>query len=181
MALVKERGSAIIRHVSYALDMVDEPRFSCEPRAARRPLLVRGFSAFLLLVFGGMLGVGMYLKPSLGGLATHTQLGLPPCGFYTRYGVPCPTCGYTTAVTHVAHGQWIQAIQTQPAGAAVGFVAVAAVVLGILGLVTGRWYGPSLFWLGWHWKKLLAAALLVILLAWGYKVLVMSAGFGHTW
>ena len=67
---------------------------------------IRLWSGFLLLMFVPMLGIGLYLKPSTKGLATHTQLGLPPCGFYTEYGWPCPTCGYTTAVTHVAHGQW---------------------------------------------------------------------------
>lgn len=143
-----------------------------------RPGLVRLWSVGLLLSFGSMLGIGMYLTPNA---ATHTELGLPPCGFYARYGFPCPTCGYTTAVAQVAHGQWIAAIMTQPAGAALGILGVTAVILGMAGLLTGRWYGPSAFWIGWHWKKFLMVILVLILSAWGYKIMVTGAGLHQLW
>jgi hypothetical protein len=142
---------------------------------------VRLWSAFLLLLFVPMLGIGLYLNPSPAGLATHTQLGLPPCGFYTEYGWPCPTCGYTTAVSHVAHGQWLTAIATQPGGAMVGFLAVACVILGTVGLTTGKWYGPSFFWFAWNRWRILIWTLIVILVAWGYKILIMSAWFHRHW
>ncbi len=142
---------------------------------------VRLWSGFLLLIFGTMLGIGLYVNPSPNGLATHTQLGLPPCGFYTEYGWPCPTCGYTTAVAHVAHGQWLTALVTQPGGAMVGFLAVASVILGALGLTTGKWYGPSFFWFAWNWRKILISSVLIILAAWGYKILIMSAWFRQHW
>lgn len=141
------------------------------------PLHVRMVSVFLLALFGTMLGIGVYVNPNPHGLSTHTQLGLPPCGFYTSTGVPCPTCGYTTAVSHVAHGQWLAAIFTQPAGAAVGFFAVVATLIGILGLATGRWFGPSLFFLSWNIRRLVMGVILLILLGWGYKVVVMSQWF----
>ncbi len=141
------------------------------------PTQVRLVSIFLLGLFGTMLGIGLYVNPNPHGLSTHTQLGLPPCGFYTSTGVPCPTCGYTTAVSHVAHGQWLAAILTQPAGAAVGFFAVAATLLAAVGLITGRWFGPSLFFLSWNLRRLLIGVILLVLLGWGYKVLVMSRWF----
>jgi hypothetical protein len=142
---------------------------------------IRLWSGFLILIFGPMLGIGMYLNANPNGLATHTQLGLPPCGFYTEYGWPCPTCGYTTAVTHVAHGQWLTALATQPGGAMVGFLAVASVILGSVGLTTGRWYGPGYFWFAWNWRKILIGTLVVVLAAWGYKILIMSAWFRQHW
>lgn len=138
-------------------------------------LRVRMVSALLVAIFGTMLGFGLYVNPN----AKHPQLGLPPCGFYTVTGVPCPTCGYTTAVSHVAHGQWIAALLAQPAGASLGFLAVAASLLGVMGLVTGRWFGPSAFFLGWNLRRLLIAAILVVLAGWGYKVVVMSQWFRH--
>ena len=141
------------------------------------PVHVRMVSIFLLGLFGTMLGIGLYVNPNPHGLATHTQLGLPPCGFYTSTGVPCPTCGYTTAVSHVAHGQWLTAILTQPAGASVGFLAVAATIIATVGLVTGRWFGPSLFFLSWNLRRLVLGIILLVLFGWGYKVLVMSRWF----
>ncbi len=141
------------------------------------PAQVRITSIILLGLFGTMLGIGLYVNPNPHGLSTHTQLGLPPCGFYTSTRVPCPTCGYTTAVSHVAHGQWLAAILTQPAGATVGFLALAATIIAIAGLTTGQWYGPSLFFLSWNLRRLVIGALLLVLLGWGYKVLVMSHWF----
>ena len=155
------------------------PTAACAgPGGISRRGRVRAVSVVVLLVFGAMLGVGLYLTPDG---STHTQLGLPPCGFYTRYGVPCPSCGYTTAVSQVAHGQWLGAVATQPAGAALGLLAVAMVVLGAIGLITGRWHGPDLFWLSWHWKPVLLAVLALVLMAWVYKIAVTGAGFSRLW
>ena len=137
-------------------------------------LRVRLFSAIIFATAGSMLTVGMRLVPSPTGLGTHTQLGLPACGFYAKYGIPCPVCGYTTAVTYVAHGHLLDAIMTQPAGAAVGLLGVAAVVLGSLGLFSGRWYGPSLFWFLWHRNTIAFYILMVVLLSWMYKLILMS-------
>jgi len=37
------------------------------------------------------------------------------CGFKQLYGLPCPTCGYTTSVTAFAQGHIIRAFYIQPA------------------------------------------------------------------
>lgn len=56
------------------------------------------------------------LKASPAGHGTHTQIGLPPCGFAMSTGKPCPTCGMTTAFAHAAHGEYLTAFRTQPGG-----------------------------------------------------------------
>ncbi|NNM86026.1 MAG: DUF2752 domain-containing protein [Phycisphaerales bacterium] len=143
-----------------------------------RTLAVRLWGLFLLVFFGCILGVGLYLHPSHKGFGQR-ELGLPPCGFLLATGYPCPTCGYTTAVSYVSHGQWLTALATQPAGAAFGFLALALFALGTLSVVKGRWYGPSPFWLGWHWQRICWVSLLIVLLGWGYRVLVVRGFFGH--
>ncbi len=136
---------------------------------------IRLFGAGLVSLAAPVLGVGLWLNPNAAGLGTHTQLGFGPCPFYMRYGIPCPTCGYTTAVSHVAHGQWISAILTQPAGAAVGFMLVGALSLGLVALATGRWYGPGLLWLGWRLERIILLVTALFLGSWLYKVLATSA------
>jgi len=77
-----------------------------------------------------------WLRPDPSGLGTHTQLHLPPCGFYQVFHKPCPSCGMTTAFAWMIHGHPVRAVRAQPAGAA---VFVAAVLLA--------------FYLPWAWAK----------------------------
>lgn len=64
-----------------------------------------------------LLGVGAALTPNTAGMGTHTQMGLPPCAFEQYVGLPCSTCGMTTAVSLATHGRLGAAFATQPAGA----------------------------------------------------------------
>jgi hypothetical protein len=73
-----------------------------------------GWLGFLAVVL-----VAGALKPDPSGLGTHTELHLPPCGFYLVFHKPCPSCGMTTAFALVMHGKPLQAFHTQPAGVAV--------------------------------------------------------------
>lgn len=61
-------------------------------------LLGTGLAALLLLA------VAACLSPAPEGHGTHRQLGLPPCTVLVLFGIPCPSCGMTTAWTHFAHG-----------------------------------------------------------------------------
>lgn len=78
--------------------------------------------------FLAVLVTGVWLKPAPSGLGTHTELHLPPCGFYTVFHKPCPSCGMTTAFALLVHGHPLKAIRVQPAGVAV-FAAMAWVWL----------------------------------------------------
>lgn len=148
---------------------------NAEPPAIHSAWKVRLFGAALVCMSGPVLAVGLWLNPNSGGLGTHMQLGYGPCPFYTRYGIPCPTCGYTTAVSHVAHGQWIAAVATQPAGAAIGFLVLSAFIAGLLAVVRGHWYGPGLLWLGLRLDRIIMIAAALFLGSWLYKVWLTGA------
>ena len=68
---------------------------------------------------------------------THRQLGLPPCAMKALTGFPCPSCGMTTSISLVMHGDLAAASEANPAGlivAGLGLVAtvwLAAVAAGI--------------------------------------------------
>lgn len=80
------------------------------------------FAALLLAV----LIVASRLTPSTDGHGTHTQLGLPACGWYMMTGHACPTCGMTTAFAHMTDGRVWTAFVTQPIGALLAIAASVA-------------------------------------------------------
>ena len=63
------------------------------------------------------------------------------CGFKQKYGLPCPTCGATTAVLAFAQGRIFEAFYIQPAAGLLCCVLVAAAVLALLIAVFGVYFG----------------------------------------
>jgi hypothetical protein len=129
--------------------------------------IIGGCCLIVLLIAAG-------LSPSPAGEGTHTQLGLPPCGWVIRFGKPCPTCGMTTAFAHAAHmGLW-EGFKTQPMGlllalaTAAGFWVCLHIVLtgSQLGRVCARMLSPLVLWV-------LAGMLLA---AWAYKFATWPTG-----
>jgi hypothetical protein len=78
------------------------------------------------------LAMAATLEPDLRGYGTHTQLGLPPCGFQLWTGTPCPGCGLTTAFAHAVRGDLAHAASANPFGLLLFAVAVACVPVGLL-------------------------------------------------
>lgn len=113
--------------------------------------------------------VAATLVPSPTGMETHRQLGLPSCTWPGMFGIPCISCGMTTAFALAVRGSLVAAFLVQPAGAIL-------CLLMALGAVVGAWSAGS----GWPVHRFLtplarprtawlAAALLAG--AWGWKIL----------
>lgn len=77
-------------------------------------------------------------------LAGHNKIDmgrwLGYCGFKQRYGLPCPTCGMTTATLAFAQGKILQAFYIQPAGALLCSVLVVAAILSFVTAVFGVYF-----------------------------------------
>ena len=65
-----------------------------------------------------------------------------PCGFKQRFGLPCITCGMTTAVKAFSHGQIAQAFYSQPAAVVFCFISIViaffAFLIAAFGLYSPR-------------------------------------------
>ncbi len=131
---------------------------------------VRVRGAVLLVGCAGILGLAGWLHPDPRGYGTHEQLGTAPCGMLILTGYPCPTCGMTTAFSHVVRGQWWRAVRAQPAGFVFALATFGAGICGGLALVRGRW--PRLG--TWFASPLMVstALLTLLVLGWVYKIVV---------
>jgi len=77
------------------------------------------------------------IEPDARGYGTHTQLGLPPCGFLLLTGSPCPGCGLTTAFAYGIRGHWSLAVSANPLGFALFLVACSGIPLGMAAALRG--------------------------------------------
>jgi hypothetical protein len=145
---------------------------AAQPRA-RASLPERAGAALLALCCLAPLVVAAGLTPDPAGAGTHTQLGIQACGWAVSFGVPCPTCGMTTAFAHVAHLDLLAGLKAQPlgfllaVGSAAGFwVALHVAATGsLIGRTCGRMLSPRNLWV-------LAA---VAAGSWAYKWLTWPA------
>lgn len=139
-------------------------------QTARLPTRERITVASLSLAALSLLAVAAWLQPSSAGIGTHTQLGIPTCSWPMAMGLPCPSCGMTTAFALAADGRFIDSARAQP----IGFVlAVAtagfAVVAGYSALTGSRMLGAITSAMSGRFWWMFGAA---VFLAWGYKILV---------
>jgi hypothetical protein len=108
-----------------------------------------------------VLAVAAGLAPSPTGFATHLALGLPPCPVLGLLHVPCASCGLTTAVSALMHGQLLRSVAVQPLGLPLVLLAVADAVSALASFCRPRSPMPSLWsCLVWHRGYVVAAVLL---------------------
>lgn len=151
---------------------------SSQPTAAatlREPAVsfwgVRAIPLVLFISSFGLLLVAAWFDANPQGHATHTQLGLPPCGMMKNFNLPCMTCGMTTSFAHAADGNLWASFKNQPAGA------MLAVITAMLAIVSGyaTWTGVSLGPLGRVvWRPIVfwpVAA--IVMIAWAYKIMIV--------
>lgn len=134
----------------------------------------RFWGLVLAAVAGTILGLAVWMSPDPDGYGTHAQLGLPPCTWMIALKVPCPTCGMTTSFSHAVQGELGEAFLVQPLGAILAIFTAVVFLLGVYVALTGsrvanRLAGP--FRVRWLWTFSV-----VVVLAWGYKILVVTAG-----
>lgn len=103
-----------------------------------------------------VLAMAVAMHPDARGFDTHTQLGLPPCGFLQMTGMPCPTCGMTTAFAHMARGHILAAVRVQACGAVLFLLTAAAALAGAAQAIRGRDLLRGRFRMWWLWALLAA-------------------------
>ncbi len=138
------------------------------------PGAARGWAAVVLAACLGVLGVAGWLEPDPRGYGTHARLVGHECPLPQTLGLPCPSCGMTTAFALTVRGRWLSALGAQPAGFALCLAVMAAAGVAAGTVVSGK---------VWHanWYRLtpgrLALVVLGLLLAgWGYKISRMLTG-----
>ena len=144
-----------------------------EPAEVRRRFVA---AAIAVCASGGLLVVAWLLPPASRGFGTHQALGLPACSWPARFGVPCPSCGMTTAFALASKGRIVDSFTTQPMGCVLAIAAGMTFVAAIWTLATGRTVWPV-------YERLLGARLawfagIAALLAWGYKTALMRGWMG---
>jgi hypothetical protein len=93
-----------------------------------------GWSLFLVCGFGA----AARLRPDARGYGTHQQLGLPECSLRTWLGIPCPSCGGTTAFSLFVRGRWMAAVQANAAAFGLALVSVVMIPWCLWSAVIGR-------------------------------------------
>jgi hypothetical protein len=142
--------------------------FAMSPAEVRRR---RMLAVFLAVASGGLLAVAWGLKPAAAGFGTHEALGLPPCSWPARFGLPCPSCGMTTAFAYAAKGDLLASFAAQPMGCILALLTGMTLVGSLWTLATGRTLWPA-YGTMWNARGLWFLGL-VALLAWGYKTALM--------
>jgi len=96
------------------------------------------------------------------------------CGFKQKYGLPCPTCGMTTAALAFAQGKIFEAFYIQPACALLCCVLVVATSLAFVTAVWGVYFRFLERFFGEVKVRYIILALIVIIAA-GWAVTLARA------
>jgi hypothetical protein len=115
-----------------------------------------------------VLVIARWMVPDARGTGTHLQIGLRPCGFLERTGLPCATCGMTTSFAQFVRGNVLAAAWVQPLGAVAALGCAVGFWVAGYAAVTGRPAYRVLrrLPLGWSVGLLLA----LWLFAWAWKM-----------
>lgn len=129
-------------------------------------LVVLSTGAFFVVVLA-------LVPPDPRGYGTHELLGMAPCSWPAAGGgLPCPTCGVTTAACHLVHLQPLKAVATHPFGAFLAGAGIWLMVLAFISTVRRRSFVEKLARL--PYATLLICAVALLLGSWLYKYLTFS-------
>ncbi len=78
-------------------------------------------------------------------MATHTQLGMPPCNFVLLTGKPCPACGMTTSFALLVRGDVAASMRANWAGTVLAVLWALTLLWAVAGGIAGRmlWIPPG--------------------------------------
>jgi hypothetical protein len=141
-----------------------------EARPISGRVRVRSWAALVLAGCLGVLGIAAYLEPNPRGYGTHERLGVGPCGMLVMTGLPCPTCGMTTAFAHTVRLQWWRAFYAQPAGFVLALGTIGMAGVAVWTLFRGRWPRPNLGFLTPY--RLFIGLLVLLMGGWVFKIVV---------
>lgn len=103
---------------------------------------VRGTLTGVALGLTAVFAVALWLDPYEEGvprrMATHRQLGLPPCTFYGLTGVPCPSCGMTTSFALLVRGDVASSLRANAVGTLLALFCLLLIPWCLAAVVTGR-------------------------------------------
>lgn len=71
-------------------------------------------------------------------MATHQQLGLPPCSFADKTGMPCPACGMSTSFALLVRGDLPNSLRANWVGTMLAALCLAFIPWAAHGIVRGR-------------------------------------------
>ena len=139
-------------------------------------LWVRGILVGIVFALLGVFAIAIKLDPYRGDgsplvMATHQQLGLPPCTFLEVTKVPCPACGMSTSFALLVRGDVMNSLRANWVGTLLAAFCLAVIPWGIYAIVRGR----SLFVRSLE-KALIGVVITVLVLAmvrWGIVVALM--------
>jgi hypothetical protein len=89
------------------------------------------------------------------------------CGFKQQTGLPCPTCGMTTATLAFAQGKVAEAFYIQPACGLICFVMVLTAVLAFIIAVFGVYFRfIERFFIEVKLRYMILALIIIIVAGW---------------
>jgi len=102
-------------------------------RASSRQRMAAAIVCLAVVGFFGLFALAGHYNINMGRLLGY-------CGFKQRYGLPCPTCGMTTAVLAFAQGKIFEAFYIQPACALLCCVLVVIAFLAFVIAIFGVYF-----------------------------------------
>lgn len=118
--------------------------------------------------------VALSIQPNQRGISTHAQLGLAPCQFEARTGMPCMTCGMTTSFAWFVRGNLLASLYVQPMGTIMALLTVMAVWTGGYVAFTGRPLHRLLFAVPLRYT--VVPLILWGIVAWAWKIFIHMGG-----
>jgi len=95
-------------------------------------------------------GAAAVVRPDARGYGTHERFSLRPCTFRLVFGRPCPTCGMTTAWSHLVRGRLGDALRANIGGTMLALGAMVAAPWLAVSAIRGHWWPlrPRSEWVG---------------------------------